>query len=82
MTGLRGVGKTALLNEIERLAHEQAYQTIHIEAHEERRLSAMIAPHLRGLLYSLDRMAGIGDRLRRRDSGAQKLRRHDQSDLW
>ncbi len=65
MTGLRGVGKTVLLNEIERLAHEQAYQTIHIEAHEERRLSAMIAPHLRGLLYSLDRMAGIGDKVRR-----------------
>jgi hypothetical protein len=65
MTGLRGVGKTVLLNEIERLAQAQGYQTIHIEAHEEKRLSAMLAPHLRGLLYNLDRLAGMGDKVRR-----------------
>ena len=65
MTGLRGVGKTVLLNKIERLAHSQAYQTIHIEAHEEKRLSVMLAPHLRGLLYNLDRIAGMGDKVRR-----------------
>jgi adenylate kinase len=28
MTGLRGVGKTALLNEIQRMAEKNDYQTI------------------------------------------------------
>lgn len=65
MTGLRGVGKTVLLNEIERLAVRDAYRTIHIEAHEEKRLSVMLAPHLRRLLYELDRIAGTGDKVRR-----------------
>jgi Cdc6-like AAA superfamily ATPase len=35
LTGLRGVGKTVLLNEIERLAKKQEYRTIAIEAHED-----------------------------------------------
>jgi hypothetical protein len=65
MTGLRGVGKTVLLNEIERLAVGESYRAIHIEAHEEKRLSAMLVPHLRRLLYELDRMAGAGDKVRR-----------------
>jgi hypothetical protein len=65
MTGLRGVGKTVLLNEIERLAEREKYRTIHIEAHESKPLSVMLVPHLRGLLYDLDRMAGAGDKVRR-----------------
>ncbi len=35
LTGLRGVGKTVLLNEIERLASQDGYRAISIEAHEE-----------------------------------------------
>ena len=65
LTGLRGVGKTVLLNEIERLALSEKYQTISIEAQEEKQLSATLAPHLRKLLYELDRMAGVGDKVRR-----------------
>ena len=34
LTGLRGVGKTVLLNEIARKAELQSYRTIIIEAHE------------------------------------------------
>ena len=65
MTGLRGVGKTVLLNEIERMALGEGYRTIHIEAHEEKQLATILAPHLRKLLYELDRIAGAGDKVRR-----------------
>ncbi len=65
LTGLRGVGKTVLLNEIERLAKQAGYRTISIEAHEDKPLGPLIAAHLRTLLYDLDRLAGAGDRVRR-----------------
>ena len=61
LTGLRGVGKTVLLNEIERMAKAAGYQTILMEAHEEKSLGELIYPPLRGLLYELDRTAGAGD---------------------
>jgi Cdc6-like AAA superfamily ATPase len=32
LTGLRGVGKTVLLNEIERIAHANGFRTLLIEA--------------------------------------------------
>ncbi len=38
LTGLRGVGKTVLLNEIERMAKAQDCRTIAIEAHENKAL--------------------------------------------
>lgn len=65
LTGLRGVGKTVLLNEIERLAKADGYRTIPIEAHEDKALGPLIAPHLRVILYELDRLAGAGDKVRR-----------------
>lgn len=65
LTGLRGVGKTVLLNEIDRKARGHGYHTIFIEAHEDKALGPLIAPHLRSLLYELDRLAGIGDKVRR-----------------
>ena len=65
LTGLRGVGKTVLLNEIERLAGTQDYRTISVEAHEDKPLGPLIAPHLRRLLYELDRMAGAGNKVKR-----------------
>jgi len=61
LTGLRGVGKTVLLNEIERLAKADAYHTISIEAHEEKPLGALITPYLRTLLFDLDRRKGVWD---------------------
>src|ERR1700674_4050898 len=59
LTGLRGVGKTVLLNDIERLARREGYQTIFIEAHENKALGSLIVPYLRSFLFDLDRMAGI-----------------------
>jgi len=65
LTGLRGVGKTVLLNEIERKARALDFRTISIEAHEDKALGVLLAPHLRTLLYDLNRMAGMGDKIRR-----------------
>jgi hypothetical protein len=65
LTGLRGVGKTVLLNEVERQAEAADYRTISVEAHEDKSLGALLIPHLRKLLFDLDRLAGAGDRVRR-----------------
>src|SRR3984957_11309193 len=65
LTGLRGVGKTVLLNEIERLAKTQGYRTIPIEARDDKALGPLIAPQLRMVLYDLDRMVGAGDKVKR-----------------
>lgn len=65
LTGLRGVGKTVLLNDIERMAKAEGYQTILLEAHEEKPLGELIYPALRGLLFELDRIKGAGDKVKR-----------------
>ena len=65
LTGLRGVGKTVLLNEIERLAGAEGYRAIAVEAHEDKRLAPLLAPYLRRLLFDLDRIAGAGDKVKR-----------------
>lgn len=65
LTGLRGVGKTVLLNEIERQATAAGYRTILIEAHEDKPLGPLLAPYLRTVLYELDRVAGAGDKVKR-----------------
>jgi hypothetical protein len=65
LTGLRGVGKTVLLNEMERMAIKAGVRTILIEAHEDKPLPALIVPHLRRLLFDLDRIAGVGQKTRR-----------------
>src|SRR5262249_16864792 len=65
LTGLRGVGKTVLLNEIERMAAQGNYQTLGLEAHEDKTLAALLLPPLRKLLFELDRVAGAGDKARR-----------------
>ena len=65
LTGLRGVGKTVLLNEIERLAQAETYRSILVEAHAGKSLAALLASHLRRLLFELDRIAGAGNKVRR-----------------
>ena len=65
LTGLRGVGKTVLLNEIERIAAAQGLRTILVEAHEGKPLAVLLAPHLRRLLFDLDRLKGAGDKVRK-----------------
>lgn len=53
LLGLRGVGKTVLLNEIARLAEAEGYRTIELEAPEHRRLAEMLVPPLRSVLNRL-----------------------------
>ncbi|MDX8128061.1 AAA family ATPase [Methylomonas sp. OY6] len=65
LTGLRGVGKTVLLNDIERMAIDAGYRTLLVEAHEGKPLAVLLAPHLRRLLFDLDRLAGAGNKARR-----------------
>jgi hypothetical protein len=65
LIGLRGVGKTVLLNEIERKATTAGYRTIMVEAHENKSLAALLVPPLRQLLFSLNRLAGAGDKVKR-----------------
>ncbi len=65
LTGLRGVGKTVLLNEIEHMARKNGYKTILIEAHENKPLGALIAPYLRSLLFELDRFARASNKVKR-----------------
>ena len=55
LLGLRGVGKTVLLNVIERKAEELGYLTIMLEAPEDRRLADLLVPALRRQLHALCR---------------------------
>jgi hypothetical protein len=53
--GLRGVGKTVLLNQIRRDAECSGIIVAQLEAPEDRSLPAMLAPALRAALIKLDR---------------------------
>ena len=55
LLGLRGVGKTVLLNRIESIAEEQGFQAILVEAPEGRSLPDILVPPLRRVLLRLDR---------------------------
>lgn len=65
LVGLRGVGKTVLLNEIERLSKADGYHTIVLESHEDKTLAELLMPHLRKLLFELDRMKNLSEKVRR-----------------
>lgn len=65
LIGLRGVGKTVLLNKIRELADQSGYKTVFIEAHENKPLAALLLPPLRQLLISLDRMASVSEKAKR-----------------
>ena len=55
LVGLRGVGKTVLLNRVEDQARLAGYHTSLIESHEEKSLPALLLPELRRILLGLDR---------------------------
>ena len=64
LIGLRGVGKTVLLNHVEESAESLGFQSVMIESVDDKRLVAMLVPALRKLLFRLDRMEGIGDKVK------------------
>ncbi len=55
LIGLRGVGKTVLLDELARRAEANGFATVRLEAPEGRALPSLIVPALRSALLRLDR---------------------------
>ena len=54
LLGLRGVGKTVLLNRLYDAANEMGFETAKIEAPEGGALPDLLAPELRRIIFSLD----------------------------
>ncbi len=65
MTGLRGVGKTVLLNKMEQIASDRGYRCITIECSVEQSLTKTLTPQLRRYLFELDRMEGVKEKVKR-----------------
>jgi hypothetical protein len=65
LTGLRGVGKTVMLNEFEQLAEGRGYFHEHIEVGEDGELAPRLASAFRRVLLSMDARRRIGERVRR-----------------
>jgi hypothetical protein len=61
LCGLRGVGKTVLLDHIRDHAEQSGIQTIRIEAPEKRSLPSLLAPQLRQALLRLSRVEQARD---------------------
>ena len=65
VVGLRGVGKTVLLNRIRELADAGGYGVVMVEATESRSLPELILPALRQILFQLDGMEGLSNKVKR-----------------
>jgi hypothetical protein len=61
LLGLRGVGKTVLLNRIAEIAEDEHFLTVVLEAPESRRLAEMLVPPLRATLFKLSGIAHARD---------------------
>ncbi len=61
VVGLRGVGKTVLLNRLALDAEAKGFLTISIEAPEKRSLPALLIPSLRSALIKMDRISAAGE---------------------
>jgi len=65
LVGLRGVGKTVLLNKVREMAEATGYRAVLLEAHEGKPLAALLLPALRQLLFAFDRMAQVSQKAKR-----------------
>ncbi len=63
--GLRGVGKTVLLNKMAEISEAQKYKSMFVEATEDKPLPALLYPYLRQLLLALDRMENLNESVKR-----------------
>ena len=63
--GLRGVGKTVLLNRIRELAEERGLYALLVEAHEDKSLPALLIPPLRKILLHLDGRENLSQKTKR-----------------
>jgi Cdc6-like AAA superfamily ATPase len=65
LVGLRGVGKTVLLNKVREQAEAMGYATVAIEATESRSLPELLVPPLRQIMFQLDSMSGVSNKVKR-----------------
>ena len=65
LLGLRGVGKTVLLNRLRTLADDMGFRTVRIETPEGSSLPELLTPELRRILFALDLRRAAGHRLQR-----------------
>jgi hypothetical protein len=65
MVGLRGVGKTVLLNKLEEIAISEGCKTVFVEAHEGKKLPELLAPKLRQILIALSAFESARELARR-----------------
>lgn len=83
LTGLRGVGKTVLLNRIRQDAEAEKIITVRIEVPEGRSLPSLLAPGLKTAILKLQREKAAADVVRRALQAlaafvsAMKIRYHD-----
>lgn len=63
--GLRGVGKTVLLDRVREMAEDRDFLTVFIEAHEEKKLPALLIPPLRKILLRLNASDQVSEIARR-----------------
>ncbi|MCZ7595607.1 MAG: ATP-binding protein [Hyphomicrobium sp.] len=65
LIGLRGVGKTVLLNRVLQMAEEKGHRALLVEAHEDKPLPELLLPPLRQILLSLDAMGKLNETVKR-----------------
>lgn len=65
LLGLRGVGKTVLINRLKHEADALGFQTVKIEAPEGGMLARLLIPELRRVLFELDLVKASGQKLLR-----------------
>ena len=82
LTGLRGVGKTVLLNEMRRAAEGEGFICVPIEAPEGQSLPAMLVPALRTALLKLDRGQAAMTLAKRSLGALATLRQSFEIELW
>lgn len=64
LLGLRGVGKTVLLNRIANEAEARGYLAQLVEAPDDRRLAEFLTPHLKTMLLKLSRVSAASEHVK------------------
>jgi hypothetical protein len=65
LIGLRGVGKTVLLNRILTMAQDRKFRAVLVEAHEDKALPDLLLPSLRQILLGLDQIGRLNETVKR-----------------
>ena len=65
LNGLRGVGKTVVLNEIRDMSRKQGILPIKVEINEDETLAEQLVPLLKDAFFDLDRLAKAKDKIKK-----------------